>query len=885
MARNDPADPLAALEHVLSAQQHDSIMRLIQVHEATGDMAALVSAEAQSAVYLDQAGPAVLPDALAARAMVLWTRYERLAVPGDLDEAADCLERSLALHERGAGDKSRIPMIRSDLAGIHLLRWQSLRSGDDLDTALRHLRKALDVTGESDPHYLDRIDRLGGILEARFRQYGDYESLQEALKRYREALGATEQGTAQFAGRASNLGLAYVLTGYDADKAVELTRHAVDLTRPAYPLHARFQSNLSVALVARHRQRGWAVDLDAARKASRAAVAFTPKRDSARAMRMLQLAEVAIEQYRIDPQPKHLKEVIRTARQVALVGRGTAFGSVALGLEGWADSVLALNHRRSPMRLRRAERNRAEAWRSPNLPTSQRIHYGKQWAAHAVVRSPQEALERFEEVSELLPRLASQRISRADQERALGEINGFVSDAAACAVAAGRPERAVELLEGGRGTLLSRVFNLRSDLDVLRGAHPRMADELEAAREALDSPNPRPGTDRHRLSRRWDELVEEVRALVGFEDFLRTPGWSSLARELRGLGPVVWINVSLLGSHALCLVAGELKVVDLPGLGPNEVQRRANAFRREVVSPMRDAALAVADTRRWLWEELAEPVLAELGLLEAREAPGDRGGGGGSDSDESYDDWPTVHWIPTRGLAFLPIHAAGGPVAVLDRVVSSYAPTARSLTVHAGGTNRGGRAPKALLVAAENAAPLPLLPGVVKEVRSLGKILPGSLTLTGERAVRREVLAALPSHDWAHFACHAVYPHGGSSTGGLMLHDANGRPLSIGDIAAKWSQGAELAFLSACDTAQSAPELADEAVHLAGAFQLAGYRQVVGTLWPVQDQAARSIAERFYKRAVQGESSAVALHGALRQMRDERPGEPAVWASHVLFGR
>jgi CHAT domain-containing protein len=45
---------------------------------------------------------------------------------------------------------------------------------------------------------------------------------------------------------------------------------------------------------------------------------------------------------------------------------------------------------------------------------------------------------------------------------------------------------------------------------------------------------------------------------------------------------------------------------------------------------------------------------------------------------------------------------------------------------------------------------------------------------------------------------------------------------------------AQLAFLSACQTARNpARDLLDEAIHLASAFQLAGYPHVVGTLWSV----------------------------------------------------
>jgi CHAT domain-containing protein len=40
----------------------------------------------------------------------------------------------------------------------------------------------------------------------------------------------------------------------------------------------------------------------------------------------------------------------------------------------------------------------------------------------------------------------------------------------------------------------------------------------------------------------------------------------------------------------------------------------------------------------------------------------------------------------------------------------------------------------------------------------------------------------------------------------------------------------ELAFLSACHTATGSPRGLDEAIHLAAAMQLLGYRHVIATL-------------------------------------------------------
>lgn len=98
---------------------------------------------------------------------------------------------------------------------------------------------------------------------------------------------------------------------------------------------------------------------------------------------------------------------------------------------------------------------------------------------------------------------------------------------------------------------------------------------------------------------------------------------------------------------------------------------------------------------------------------------------------------------------------------------------------------------------------------------------------------------------------------------------------------------AGLAFLSACSTARPGGRLADEAIHLASAFQLAGYRHVIATLWPIGDRPAVDIAAHIYTAlTTTGESDvAGAVHAAVRRMR-RRWGRdtPSVWASHIHAG-
>ena len=102
---------------------------------------------------------------------------------------------------------------------------------------------------------------------------------------------------------------------------------------------------------------------------------------------------------------------------------------------------------------------------------------------------------------------------------------------------------------------------------------------------------------------------------------------------------------------------------------------------------------------------------------------------------------------------------------------------------------------------------------------------------------------------------------------------------------------AELAYLSACDTAiTSAAALIDEAIHLTTAFQLAGFPHVIGTLWEINDELATTVADTFYATLRSSSSSlgtaqaASALHHVVRAIRDDLPRTPSLWAAYIHAG-
>ncbi len=135
---------------------------------------------------------------------------------------------------------------------------------------------------------------------------------------------------------------------------------------------------------------------------------------------------------------------------------------------------------------------------------------------------------------------------------------------------------------------------------------------------------------------------------------------------------------------------------------------------------------------------------------------------------------------------------------------------------------------------------------------------------------------------------------------GLALAGANQRStappgaedgiLTAEEIAALDLSGVEWAVLSACETGVGELRSGEGLFGLRRAFQIAGARSLILSLWPVEDEASRQWMKTLYRnRLVRGMTTAKAVHEASREelLKRRAAGQsthPFYWAGFVAAG-
>ncbi|MFF7843853.1 CHAT domain-containing protein [Streptomyces ossamyceticus] len=863
-------------------------------------------------------------------AMCLLARYEALGDTEALAEAETLLRDACAA--RGTAPPVRFAL----LSGLGLvLRSRAEVTGDPDLLAEAVAVGRVSLTGPLNPaHRVAALANLSLSLHMSYQVTGDTALLEQAVARGAEAVASTPDSHPDRAGRLANLGI--VLRGAaertgdlaQVERGIAVCREAAARMPDTDPDRPAVLSTLGLLL----RLRGAAGDDDSLREAVRVMTEVADATEEGNPDlpgRLSNLMIVLRAQYDASGTVTALHDAVTAGRRaLAALPSGHGNRSSVLANLGLAMSTLA-SRTGDDRTLAEAAEVYAEASRSPGAPVVLRIWALREEARIVAQRGdPGAALPVLETAVSLLPRLAGRALDRPDRDHALGRVGGLAAQVVSTAVAVGRVAYGVGLLERARGVLLTESIQERSaDLEALAAVAPELATEFTRLRQEYDA-DAGPGVDlytpdgaraaaaaarRARRDEEWNALLARIREQDGMRDFL-DPGPPAEPHRMPADGPLVYVYAAEEAGGAVILPAGSGAPRHVPcdGADAAAAAQQAEAFDTAVRAASTAAGYGerlrahqeMSRVLEWLWDNVAEPVLTALA-----DTDGTDGGAGAADvRGEDGTAADRLWWCPVGVFTMLPLHAAGyhrqrSGRTVMDRTTSSYTPTLRALDYA-----RRGAAPDAgrgldrvagpdadavdalLLVSVAEPPDAPPLPGAERETEALRTLLPDCTVLSAADARHDAVLTALEARRTVHFACHAVADPRVPSRSRLLLCDHRERPLTVREIAGVSNPAGALCYLSACATTKAAPRLADEFVHITSAFQLAGFSHVIGTLWPVSDVHAATVATRCYE-ALRGPGStletwraAAAVSAAARSVRDIMPGSPLHWAGHVHWG-
>ncbi|KAI0083483.1 CHAT domain-containing protein [Irpex rosettiformis] len=794
----------------------------------------------------------------------------------------------------------------------------------DLEMAIALQSRSVDLTPDGHPDKPAILNSAGGSLQTRFTRLGDFADLERAIVLYTRAVELTSDGhpekPMQLNNLANSLRDRYQRTrdAKDLEEAIVHLTRAIQLSPTGHPHKPGWLNNLGTKLGTRFEQSGNLDDLDQAITHLTTAVTLTPEGHPEKPSWLYNLGNSLLDRFKRVGDVLDLEEAIKcSTRSVELTPENHVRRAQMLRSLGGLFFTRLCSPRAHVDDASCAMEALLEAIHHPTSPPLKRLHASSLYAyvltdfSHLFTTPPRlSLLEAWKHAISLIPQCLwlGNNVRGRYTSKELQEVAYNVGNAVTAAISAGEYGLALEWLETGRAVVWSQVLQLRTPLDDLQRLHPQLAEHLRHVSQALElaasgsspvstksqltplSLDTQPQSS-HGYALEYDKLISTIRELKGFEDFLRPKTLSQLAGAYTS-GPVVVINVHKSRCDALVLYyPGQVKHVPLPSFSSSLASRlhkdlwsilTTNGLRGR----FRDAASYEDDDRGMnkpgnggehdpmftiladLWNLVVKPILDVILTLP---------------TVASSSGLPHITWCPTGPLAFLPLHAAGiyrgqesSRKTIMDFVVSSYTPTLEALLkprVQIDSCNDTDIYPRGLVVsqpATPGCSPIPKTTMEAGIVMSLIGI--STTTLHDSDGTVEAVLSGMETNTWVHLACHGRQVENDPMNSSFFLH--NGK-LTLSTLMSKHLPDADLAVLSACQTATGDAELSEEAVHLAAEMLNVGYKSVIGTMWTIYDNCAPVVMETFYRVMMAqvkagGElQPAYALHEATKALRKE----------------
>ncbi|KAJ6585889.1 CHAT domain-containing protein [Mycena capillaripes] len=841
-------------------------------------------------------------------------RFERLGEIGDIERSVSTSQQAVQLIPAGHPEK---PTLLNNLGTSVLGRFVVLGGLHNINEAISMFQEAAELTVDGHQLKPSQFNNLGYSLRLRFDQLGDLSDITESVLSLKRAVGLMQDGNSRKPSLLTNLGISLQRRFVrlealdDLNESVLVLRQAMNLTTDNEPSKPLMSNNLGYSLLRRFEWLGNLDDIDEAVVIFRRVIELSPDGHQIRPGSLNNLGTALIGRFERLGDVSDVDEAISMFQQAV-----ESIPDEHPNKPSWLNNLgvaLWVRFRRlgNPADAQEMFHHYISAARSTTGPASMRFDTASRWAGAAHTTEHPSLLDAYSTALGILPELVWLGLSISDRHHRVLKAGKVVRAAASTAIGAHDYQKAVEWLEQGRSVIWSQLLDLRTPVDELRKGHPDLADRLLSISIQLEQAGTRDDLSTikeetetlqstaqryHENAESRTRLLEEIRRLEGFERFLLPKSISELSVAAGG-GPVVILNISEISCDALVLkpdLGDKVLCIPLPDLTVTYAESLAESLATLVHSGGRSERLKMrregyvpppvqfSNILAELWWRVVKPVLSTLGI-----------------KTPSQENQQRIWWCPTGPLSFLPIHAAGlygnnefFGSKLSDFVISSYTPSLTAL-IHGFRTGSGSKENfRFLAVAQPSATGQNYLPGTRAELNHIERLIPGDISFTRleqNAATVGSVQQGMRDSRWAHFACHGVQQVSNPTESALLL--AGSSQLTLSSIIKLSLPDADLAFLSACQTATGAKDLQEESVHLAAGMLLAGYRGVIATMWSIMDEDAPHVAEDVYEHLFKTSPpdptrAAEALHLAVRKLREESGGTKSLfhWVPFIHVG-
>jgi tetratricopeptide (TPR) repeat protein len=826
-------------------------------------------------------GDPSLPAVYGEFSQALLTRYERNGQRSDLTEAIDAIKNA----SQTAGSKSfHIELTRGN---AYRDLFQADGAPDTLEASISAYESAISIArGEEKP---TALVNFANTMFDQYRRDGDLADLQRAIDLAREArsLAPDARSTILSSNLLANLLGEMQARGEDIgdpDEAVNLLRSALALEGDGLQ-RAFVQHSLGVALIRRMQEKGDPADFGEASELITAAYDRLPPGSPERGNIANSLSYLHLRRSQSHPQQadEQLENAIRIAEEAVAEAQPGSMAHFDLLFNIAEFRRVRFERSGADTDLRAALQSYRMAAQSPERSIGRLLRSGLSWSRLAYdAREWSEAADAGRMALAALDSLTEAPLSKAAKEGWIADIRDLGSRTAIAFSKLEHYGEAVLALESTSAILLAQSLRMSQvQVDHLRSeGWVDLADRFEAVQSWLSysdnvdelapiSAKPIFLASARRsmnvIKRELDEVIENIRAVPGHEEFLR-PVQLAQIQEVTQDAPLVYLCAHDKEGLALIVDSKTIPAVQcvwLPKFTLDSLTRHASisiTFNElDAVSEPDPSAqelrrTMLQDTCRWMWDAVLGPVFAVR------------------------NDISKAVLVASGLSAFLPFHAAcadgsesGKGVYAVDRVTLSYTPNARALF----GSKAARDVPAARRICVV-ANPSPTsssdLPGAEREGAAVAGFFADALVLQGVAATRNAVLESIGNASILHFACHGEADIHDGLESGLVL--ANDETITVGDLMRRRLDGVDMAVLSACQTGVPAIRLVGELVGLPTGLLQSGVKTVIATMWSIDDVATMLLVDRFYYLwQVKKANSADALCVAQRWLRDTTNAE------------